>query len=533
MLAVDRNASLLVNRARGAQWTAVNLGHSICLAANITVRSKRPSDDGAQQSVIPPSIGPEPKETFMASRTKPLISAAALASAAAIAVATPALSPNLGVPTPAALSEAAFELTTLEDVLSVPTVVWTDLLFGNDSWGGTLGPDTYGPDWAAPEDAFLQPSYKNPWVTFCDNGCDQSGIQGVTYLFLDALINGNGNGFEDSANWPIGIVNYFAEPGDYFPIGGGGNSPQFQYENLGYSAATWYVLQGTLGQAVPELTLPIASLFWGPQNLSVFYNLGLSAVAGLLNAVPLVGPITGNSILAYLGDLPLDPENPSLGFYQYGLSGVLNYWIDIADGSVPFPGSSTTPAPEAATLAASPAVAEVETAKVIAVEVDESAPALDAPTSDPVADAPVRTPVVEAPVAEVADAPVVEAEPSAPVVVDDAAVEAEEIAPEDAAPADVPEAPVDVDVDVADIDLADLEDADTAPAETPKGVVSGGVKDATEQSTSSAGTATAGGADAGDSAGASDSAGDSAGAADSSGAGDSAGSDKSDSDSDN
>jgi hypothetical protein len=49
MLAVDRNASLLVNRARGAESTAVNFGDSICLAANITVRSSRPSHDGAQQ----------------------------------------------------------------------------------------------------------------------------------------------------------------------------------------------------------------------------------------------------------------------------------------------------------------------------------------------------------------------------------------------------------------------------------------------------------------------------------------------------
>jgi hypothetical protein len=471
----------------------------------------------------------------MASRTKPLISAAALASAAAIAVATPAVAPNLGVPTPAALSQAAFELTTLEDVLSIPPVVWTDLLFGNESWGGTLGPDTYGPDWAAPQDAFLQPSYVNPWVTFCDNGCFQSGIQGVTYLFLDALINGNGNGIDDSENWPISWVNYFAEPGDYFPIGGGGNSPSYQYENLGYSATTWLLLQGTLGQAVPELTLPIAALFWGPTNLTVGYDFVLSAVAGLLNAVPLVGPVTGNSILAYLGDLAVDPENPSLGFYQYGLSGVLNYWIDIATGAVPLPGAAqAVPAPEAAALVAAPAVTEADTAKAVSVEVAESAPAVDAPASDPVVDAPV----VEAPVAEVADAPasvpVVEAEPSAPVVVDDAAVEAEEIAPEDAAPADVPEAPVDVDVDVADLDLADLEEADTAPAETPKGVVSGGVKDATEQSTSSVGAATAGGAEAGDSGGAGDSAGasgDSAGASDSSDAGDSAGSDKGDSES--
>ncbi len=450
----------------------------------------------------------------MASRTKPLISAAALASAAAIAIATPALAPNLGVPTPAPLSTAAFELTTLSDVFTIPPEVWTDILFGNTDWGGTLGPENYGPDWAAPTDALGQPGFVNPWVVYCDNGCTQAGIAGVTYLFLDALVNGNGNGFEDVDNWPISFVNYFAEPNGYFPIGsGGGSSPSFQYENLGYSAAAWYLLQGTLGQAVPELTVPLAALFWGPANVSVVYNLALSTLAGLLQVVPVFGPITGNSILAYLGDLPIDPANPSLGFYQYGLSGALNYWIDIATGAVPFPGGIPNPLPlEAASETVSEAVAE----SAPVVDIPVSSPVVEAPVAE-VADAPASAPVVEAE----PSAPVVEAEPSAPVVVDDSAVEAEEIAPEDAAPADVPEAPVDVDVDVADIDLADLEEADSAPAETPKGVVSGGVKDATEQSTSSVGAATAGGAEAGDSGGA----GDSAGASDSSDAGDSAGSD--------
>jgi hypothetical protein len=469
----------------------------------------------------------------MASRTKPLISAAALASAAAIAVATPALSPNLSVPSPAALSKAAFQLTTLSDVLSVPPVVWTDILFGNESWGGILGPDSYGPEWAAPQDAFLQPSYVNPWVTFCDNGsggkCQESGIPGVSYLFLDALINGNGNGFEDSDNWDVGFVNYLAEPGS-FAIVGGGSSAEIIYENYGYSAATWYVLQGTLGQAVPELQVPIASLFWGPLNLSVFYNLGGVALAGLLNAVPVVGPITGNSLLAYLGDLPLDPENPSLGYYQYGLSGVLNYWVDIIDGSVPFPGAAqAVAAPEAAALVAAPADIEADTAKVASAAVAESAPVVDAPANDPVvdapaSDAPASVPVVEPPVA---DAPVVEAEPSAPAVEvaeDVATVEIGEVAPEvETKPAVAPEAPAvtedDLDSDVADLDEADLDAAgvdaaDSAPADAPKGS-DGDVADRDSKPAADSAKADT----------------DSAGAGDSSGAGDSAGSDKSDSDS--
>jgi hypothetical protein len=466
----------------------------------------------------------------MASRTKPLISAAALASAAAIAVATPALSPNLGAPTPAALSKAAFQLTTLSDVLSIPPVVWTDLLFGNESWGGTLGTETYGPAWAAPTDALGQPGYVNPWVVYCDNGCDKSGIPGVSYLFLDALINGNGNGFEDSENWPISFVNYFAEPNGFFPIGsGGGSSPSFNYENLGYSAATWYVLQGTLGQAVPELTVPIAALFWGPTNLTVAYNLALSTAAALLQAVPLVGPFAGDSILAYLGDLPVDPANPSLGFYQYGLSGALNYWIDIATGAVPFPTGATPPAPLAASLVADAAVVEADTAKVASVEVAESALAVDAPSTSPVVEAPaVGEPTVEvadeAPVVEVTDeAPVVEVTDEAQVVevTDEApAVEIEDVVTEvETKPAVAPEAPAvtedDLDSDVADLDLADLDAADSAPADAPKGSVDDAADSDSKPAAESPKADT-----------------DSAGDSDSSGAGDSAGSDKSDSDSD-
>lgn len=473
----------------------------------------------------------------MASRSKPLISAAALASAAAIAVATPAVAPNLGMPTPAALSKAAYELTTFADVLSVPPEVWTDLLFGNTDWGGTLGYDDdnpdqgFGPEWARPQNAFGQPFYVNPWVGYCNFGCTRTGIAGVTYLFLDALINGNGNGFDDVENWPIGIVNYFAEPSGFFPIGSPGNSPQFQFENLGYSAATWYILQGTLGQAVPELAVPLAAFFWGELNVTVGYNLVLSTVAQALQVVPVVGQFAGNSIFAYLGDLPIDPENPSLGLYQYGLSGVLNYWIDIATGAVPFPGvgpvQEPTPPAEAASLAAADVVAEADSAKVASVEVAESTP-VDVPESAPVAEAPVEVaPVAEAPAAEapVAEAPV-EVTDAAPAVEAEApAAEIGEVTPEvEAEPVDAPEAPAvsepDLDIDIKD--LADLDVVDDAAADAP--TIKGSLDDAAD-SGPAAGPAAADADSAADSGAAGDSAGsDSAGS-------DSAGSD-SDSDSD-
>lgn len=270
----------------------------------------------------------------MATRTKPLISAAALASAAAVAVVSPGVAPSLNLPTPGALSRAAYELTNISDVLDVPAQVWTDVLFGNTEWGFALGPENYGPDWAKPEDQFGWYAYVNPWAAYCDNGCARSGITGAAYLFFDALINGEGTGYANSENWKVGVVNYFWEPNSAFPLGGG-NSPTIQFVSQGLSAASWYLLQGTLGQVAPQLTVPLAAAYWGPQNVPVFYNFTLSIVANLLGAVPLVGPLLGNTLLAYLGDLSVEQGTDI--YYQYGLSGALNYLIDLADGSVPWP----------------------------------------------------------------------------------------------------------------------------------------------------------------------------------------------------
>lgn len=270
----------------------------------------------------------------MATRTKPLISAAALASAAAVAVVSPGVAPNLNMPTPGALSRAAYELVNFKDVLSVPSVAWTDLLFGNTSWGGVLGPENYGPDWAAPQDAFGQYGYVNPWAAYCANTCDQSGFTGAAYLFFDALINGNGEGYANSDQWKIGFVNYFFEPNSVFQLGGG-SSPTLQYVSEGLSAAAWYALQGTIGRLVPATSVPLAAAFWGPNNVSVLYNFTLSIAAVTLGAIPLVGPLLGNTLLAYLGDLSLEPGTQD--YYQYGLSGAFNYLVDLATGAVPFP----------------------------------------------------------------------------------------------------------------------------------------------------------------------------------------------------
>lgn len=314
----------------------------------------------------------------MATRTKPLVTAATLVSAAAIAVAGTAITPGLNQPTPHALSTAKVQLATFADVLSIPAEYWTDVLFCgnlgcNATWGGRLGPESYGPEWAKPGGVNItgQVAYKNPWAQFCDNGCVQTGIPGVAYLFLDALINGDGNGWDPAdpgANWPIGFVNYLWEPNTVVQLGGG-SSPNIQYVTEGFSAATWYALQGTLGRAVPALTIPIAAAFWGPTNLTVAYNLALSAVAGLVDAVPGIGPFVGDSIRAYLGDLQLYNSEPPQ-FYQYGLSGTLNYWIDIATGAAPWP--TTPPLPTAGAAAV----------KAVAPAADAEAPAVDEVAND-------------------------------------------------------------------------------------------------------------------------------------------------------
>ena len=383
----------------------------------------------------------------MATQSRPFMNkGVALASAAAIAAATPAVMPTLDVPTHA-LATAEVQLANFADVLSVPAELWTDILFGSAAWGGFLSGENYGPEWAAPQTVALQAGYVNPWALYCNAGCTVQGISGVAYLFFDALINGDGSGVGNAENWNIGIVNYLFEPSATFGIGGG-NSPSLEFVRAGFSAATWFALQGTLGQLVPALTIPIAAAYQGPYNLSVAYNLALSVVALGLQQVPLIGPFAGNSILAYLGDLPL-PGATDL-FYPFGLSGTLNYWIDIATGAAPFP---TTAAPVEAAAALVSATASA-TSTALKSDVAEATPAVE------VADA---TPAVEVADATPAATPAVEVADATPAV-ETPAVETPAVEVADASP--VAEAPESVVTPAADLPAAEV--ADTAPVRVPK-----------------------------------------------------------------
>lgn len=380
----------------------------------------------------------------MATRTKPLtMSAAALASAAAVAVASPALAPNFGAPSAPALSKAAYELTTFSDVLSVPSYVWTDVLFGNVPWGNVLGPSNYpvdsntgltvrggyGPAWAQPKNSDVQYAWQNPWAAGCNYSCSSIGISGVAYLFLDALVNGNGAGYnnvngilQDSTKpyqpdpaqpnynpyttqpWAIGSVNYFFEPYTQGFLGSG-SSPLFQLVNEGISATAWYTLSGTIGQALPVLQGPINDFFWGTYNVTFAIERTLYTAAALISAVPLVGPFIGNSILAYLGDLEVAPNSGT--YYQYGLSGVLNFWVDSVLGNFnpaqPTPPAAATSAVTAtanAITAAATTVATTATARVARGKVAAPTAAASAPAASTAA-APVEAVPASQPAAEV------------------------------------------------------------------------------------------------------------------------------------
>ena len=398
----------------------------------------------------------------MATQSRPLMNkGVALASAAAIAAATPAIMPTLDVPTHA-LATAEVQLANFADVMSVPPEVWTDLLFSNTAWGGTISSGTFGPEWAAPHTVFLQPGYVNPWAGFCNGECFESGISGAAYLFFDALINGDGSGYDNSENWPIGFVNYLFEPIAFFALGGGA-SPSVQISNPGLSSATWFVLQGTIGQAFTELTVPIASLFWGPTNISVAYNLALSVAALALSAVPLIGPFLSNSILAYLGDLQIPGTvQPNELFYQFGLSGTLNYWVDIATGAVPFPTGSVPPAASVAAVPAEAATALASatasaTSAALKSDIAQATEAA-APEASPAVEVAEASPAVEVAPVEVEASPAVEV---APVEVAEAAP-AVEVA--DAGP--VVEAPESVATSAADLPAVEV--ADIAAVKAPK-----------------------------------------------------------------
>jgi hypothetical protein len=369
---------------------------------------------------------------------------AALATAAAIVAASPGLAPSGSIAAQNAVSKAAYELTTFSDMFTIPTAEVTNVLFGSTSYGGFVGPDN-------------TPIVVEPWASACSYDCFLSGISGVAYLYADALVNGNGNGWDDRDNWAdSSIVNYFFEPFFVRSIGQGAFST-VQSVGAGFSAATEYLLQATIGQASPVLSTLIEIAFYGPYLVTIAYDDALTALGDALQTVPVVGPFLGDSIFAYLGSL-LAPgatiEDPY--YYQFGLSGVLQYWINELTGVYVVPPGSASAASVASPLARAAA----------AITESVTAPAAQAP-------APAVDAVETAPVEAVEAAPV------------EAVSTTEESAPADVTAADAAEsAPVDEVAPTA----ADVK-ANAEPVDSPSSTVADATSDATSEEGSAAASA--------------------------------------------
>lgn len=332
----------------------------------------------------------------MATRTKPLMkSAVALASAAAIAVASPALAPSISAPTTNALSKAAYELTTFSDVFSIPPEELVGILFYQQSWGFTVGPGAV--DFAV-----------EPYDTMCSFQCSSTGISGATYLILDALINGTGNGwtpvYDAEGNpvsggyldWGISGVNYLFEP-SYNDTLGTGSIFGVQEVFAGFSALADYILSATVGQALPATQPLIEAIFYGEDNVTRIWRAGWALAAVALEGLPFIGLPIANSIFAYLGALPA-PNYPTSGaFYQEGLSGILQFWTNVFNGSQnpaePYPpfqppaaqaaaARSVARGPAAALAAATPTAAKATESAVATVADTLAGTASDSTASD-------------------------------------------------------------------------------------------------------------------------------------------------------
>ena len=276
----------------------------------------------------------------MATRTKPLMSAAALATAAAVAVATPALAPSITSTAPPALSSAEVNLTTFSDLLSITGADWNNTFF--NGWGGAIG--SINPD---PET--IQYDY---WIPDCDYDCTIPGVSGLTYLALDALINGNGEGIRDASNWGISAVNYFYE---------GGFATGLQYiterpflsDPVNQPCDAEGVTCGPLYN--PAIANLIALAWQGPYALTTLYVTALSTVAQLASNVPYIGEYLYRGSGSYIG--PAFQTVDSVYDYSLyaGLSGVLRYVggvITTGGNPNPYPLLQTSSAAATASLAA-------------------------------------------------------------------------------------------------------------------------------------------------------------------------------------
>ena len=294
----------------------------------------------------------------MATRTKPLMTAAALVSAAAVAVATPAIAPSVLSSTAPALSVANVNLANFADVLSIPGSEWNNIFYAG--WGGAIGPINVDP----------QTTESDYWLPNCDYNCTVPGVSGVAYLALDALINGNGTGYANASSWGVSAVNYFFE---------GGISPGVQYivekpflsNPVNQPCTTTGVTCGPLYN--PQIASLIALAFQGGYALTTLYVTGLSVVAQAVSTIPYIGQYLYRGIGSYIG--PAFQTVDSV--YDYGtyagIPGVERYIggvITTGGNPNPYPLVQT---PSASVVAAkAPAAVTAATVAASAVSVSET-----------------------------------------------------------------------------------------------------------------------------------------------------------------
>lgn len=311
----------------------------------------------------------------MATRTKPLMSAVALASAAAVAVATPALAPSNTKATSPALSSAAVELATFSDLLSITGADWNNVFY--NGWGGAIG--SINPDPETVENDY--------WLPDCDYDCTIPGVSGIAYLALDALINGNGEGINDASQWSVNALNYFFEGGFATGVQYIVESP-FLSNPVNQPCDAEGVTCGPLYN--PAIANLIALGFQGPYALTTLYVTALSTVAQLASNVPYIGEYLYRGIGSYIG--PAFQTVDSIYDYSAyaGLSGILRYVggvITTGGNPNPYPllqsPSAASTAAVAAKVPAALSVASAPAAETVAVESAPAATDADTKVAEP------------------------------------------------------------------------------------------------------------------------------------------------------
>jgi len=415
----------------------------------------------------------------MATQTRPFLTrGVALASAAAIAVATPAIAPNLA-PTPTALSAAQVELTTFADLLSITPADWNNYFFVG--WGGALGPIN-------PDPEVLDPTY----YVNCDYDCTIPGVSGLAYLALDALINGNGAGIQN-VNGILEDPDLPYQPDPSQPDFNPYTTPPWGTSALNYffegsfSTGLQYIAQSPFAPGAPlaneQIFNAIALAFQGAYALTTLYVQALSTIAVLSLGLPLVGEYVYRGIGSYIGPAFSTVDS----FYDYsfyaGISGILRYVGGvITTGGNPNPYPTPTPEPTAAVSAAS-VVAPV----VAALKADAPKAAVEAPQADTGSPEAASSGDGAGSSAAGTEAPVADVE----------APTAGDFAEADASATESTETPADTTAAVESPSSAVAETVAEAPARTAKRPVRNAVERATKKIASALGGSTSGAATGG------------------------------------